>query len=828
MFYSYFTNPRWYSPRWYHEGIATFLETWMAGGIGRALGGYDEMMFRTMVADSSYFYDFVGIESEGTTIDFQIGANSYLYGTRFVSYVALQHGPEKILQWFNRSEGSSAFFATEFEDVFGTSLDDEWSRWIEFERRWQAANLDSVRTYPVTPWRPLYAGTLGSVSREFFDAGTGKLYCAVNYPGETAHLAEIDVATGEKRKLVDLQTPTLYYVASVAYDPGIRKLFYTTDNSRDWRDVRVYDLATGDDRTLFADARIGDLVVNPADKSLWGVRHDRGISTLIRMPAPYEYRYEILPLAYGNDLFDIDISPDGKTLLGVLLEINGRQKLVRMEIDSLIAGSRTHETVYEFENNSPANFVFTPDGARVIGTSYFSGVSNVYRIDLATKALEALSNTETGMFRPIPYGADSIIAFRFSGKGFSPVALPVSPTDDIAPIRYLGQEIVDTRPVVKEWKLDPPNPDRIHIDSLITSRGEYDGLGGVGVNSMYPIVQGYKNSYALGLTATLSDPLPVHYLSLTASWTPNESLPMKERFHGYAEYIFRSWRFDAGYNTADFYDLFGPTKSGRKGYTASAEYGSILFQERPRTLDYKLSLAGYSDIDRLPDYQNVAPTVPRFLSLAFKLNYTATMRTLGANDAEKGMKAAFTFNSKIGTERYYPRLYALYDVGMILWDHSSFWVRTAAGYSFGHRDNTLAYFYFAGFGNNWVDHGEVRRYRDYYSFPGVPIDDQESLGGTNFVKLMLEWDLPPIRFRRVGLPNVYANWARLAILTGGLLTNVDDDALRGKATSVGAQLDVKLVLFSNLESTVSGGYASGFRHGVARTDEWMVSLKLLR
>ncbi|HEY4611624.1 MAG TPA: hypothetical protein VII11_01410, partial [Bacteroidota bacterium] len=47
MFYSYLTNPREYSPRWYHEGIATFLETWMAGGLGRALGSYDEMVFRT-------------------------------------------------------------------------------------------------------------------------------------------------------------------------------------------------------------------------------------------------------------------------------------------------------------------------------------------------------------------------------------------------------------------------------------------------------------------------------------------------------------------------------------------------------------------------------------------------------------------------------------------------------------------------------------------------------------------------------------------------------------------------------------------------------------
>ena len=54
MAYSYFATPRAFSPRWYHEGIAVFMETWMSGGIGRVMGGYDEMVFRAMVRDSVF------------------------------------------------------------------------------------------------------------------------------------------------------------------------------------------------------------------------------------------------------------------------------------------------------------------------------------------------------------------------------------------------------------------------------------------------------------------------------------------------------------------------------------------------------------------------------------------------------------------------------------------------------------------------------------------------------------------------------------------------------------------------------------------------------
>jgi hypothetical protein len=84
--FSFLGSPRVYSPRWFHEGGAVFMETWMGGGLGRALGGYDEMMFRAMARDKRYMYDVVGLESEGTSADFQVGANSYLYGTRFMNY----------------------------------------------------------------------------------------------------------------------------------------------------------------------------------------------------------------------------------------------------------------------------------------------------------------------------------------------------------------------------------------------------------------------------------------------------------------------------------------------------------------------------------------------------------------------------------------------------------------------------------------------------------------------------------------------------------------------------------------------------------------------
>src|SRR5262249_57081281 len=112
ILYYYLTAPRDAAPRWYHEGIAVFLETWMAGGQGRAQGAYDEMVFRSMVRDGSRFYDPLGLESEGTKTDFQVGALAYLYGARFMTYMAYQRSPEQLIEWASRCDGSKRYYAS--------------------------------------------------------------------------------------------------------------------------------------------------------------------------------------------------------------------------------------------------------------------------------------------------------------------------------------------------------------------------------------------------------------------------------------------------------------------------------------------------------------------------------------------------------------------------------------------------------------------------------------------------------------------------------------------------------------------------------------------
>ena len=825
MIYSYLCSPRRFAPRWYHEGSAVFIETWLAGGIGRALGGYDEMAFRAMVQDGSYLYDLVGLESEGTTSDFQIGQNSYLYGTRFMSYLALRHGPEKVVEWVNRDDGSKAYYASEFKTLFGDNIDDEWQRWVEFERTFQDENLARVRAYPVTQHRVACERALGSVSRGYIDEETGKLLVAVNYPGTFAHIAAIDLATGKLEKIHEVQTPALYYVTSLAFDPAQRTLFYTTNNGKHWRDLNAVDVRTRESKRLITNCRIGDLAFCSADSTLWGVQHHNGFSTIVRVSPPYDDWDRILPLMefkYGTDVFDLDVSPDGKVLTGSMLEINGAVKLVRFDTAELLRGQTGYGVLHEFTNTAPANFVFSKDGQHLYGTSYQTGVSNVFRWDFAGENMECVTNADIGYFRPIPRG-DSLVVFAYTSDGFRPAVIADTTLTDVNAIRYLGQAVVDQWPVVKDWKLGSPRA--VNLDSLTTYDGEYHKFRSITTASLYPIVEAYKSYTSIGVRWNFMDPLGLHGGDIKVGVSPTSSLPDKELVH--AAFIYRHfpWTLKAAYNKADFYDFFGPRKTSRKGYGVGLIRSDYLIADKPRFLEYTIDVAYYGGLERLPYNQNILATFDSYAAASAGLNFKRTQSSIGSVDEEKGIKWGLNLEGNLVNDDFYTKGIAELDLGFLTpIDHSSIWLRNVGGYSRGDRDDSFASFYFGGFGNNYVDHQEVKRYRDYDRFPGVEIDE---IGGTNFVKSTVEWTLPPVRFRRVGFQQLYCTYARTALFVGGVAVNLDEEAFRREVGNVGGQVDFRLVIFSALESTLSVGYAAAKEEGHKMDTEFMISLKIL-
>lgn len=161
-------------------------------------------------------------------------------------------------------------------------------------------------------------------------------------------------------------------------------------------------------------------------------------------------------------------------------------------------------------------------------------------------------------------------------------------------------------------------------------------------------------------------------------------------------------------------------------------------------------------------------------------------------------------------------------------NHLSFWLRTAAGGSLSDEFNPFTRFGFAAFGNNIIDYQASRRYRNIFAFPGLGFDAGRFIIARSFAKGTAELVLPPIRFRHLGSLNFYSNWMQFTVFSSAITTS-EPDFGKNRFMNVGTQLDIKLVIFSLLESTLSVGYAQAFDLlGNDKFEEWMISLKLLK
>ncbi len=824
ILYFYLTSPRVAAPRWFHEGIAVFVDTWMAGGIGRVQSGYDEMVFRAMVRDNAPFYSPHGLVSKGTDIDFQLEINSYLYGARFMTWLARRYSPEMLIEWAARREGSRGYYATQFTHVFGVTLEEAWAQWIADERRFQQANLAVIRTYPITPYRDVTSRALGSVSRAYYDPASKQIYAAFNYPGVVAHVGAIDIESGAVQRIMPIKGPVIYSVTSLAWDPDGRALFYTTDNGS-FRDLVQLDPATGKTRMLQKDARIGDIVFSKSDRALWGLRHLNGFVTIVRIPAPYTSWEQIVTLPYGTIAYDLDVSPDGTKLVASFGEITGAQDVRVMSVEGLKKRDTTPLARFDFAQSVPNGFTFSADGRYLYGSSYLTGVSNIFRYELASGALEAVSNTDTGFFRPVPLGGDDLLVFRYTGSGFIPTRIAAKPVADISPITFLGERLSADHPVVRSWNVGSPMV--IPYDTLDKRQQPYRLFGGLRLESFYPIVQGYKESAAAGMRLNLSDRIRLNRVSIAASFAPITDLPASERLHLEADYERYDWRGHAAFNTADFYDLVGPTKTGRKGYVVGVGRSTTLIYDEPRRLTLVVDGSFSGNLDQLPDFQNVPVDVDRLGTLDAELNFQRRSQVAWRGRPRVGHAVdGGCARRQLADRTPFSHVRGSYDRGVALpVDHMSIWFRQAAGFSPNDRRQPFANFFFGGFGNNYVDRGNEKRYRETYSMPGAELNE---IGGRNFVKSMVDLNLPPLRFDGLGTPGFYVPWMRPAVFVGALATNLDDRASRRVVYNSGAQLDFSISALSVLDLMLSVGGAVAVEDRHAPRYEAMISLKVLR
>src|SRR5262249_27473 len=394
---------------------------------------------------------------------------------------------------------------------------------------------------------------------------------------------------------------------------------------------------------------------------------------------------------FGTIPFGLDISPDGTMLSASVGEVNGHQSVQVWRLSDLLNDNATPIASFSLGQSTPEGFVFSPDGRYLYGSAYYTGVSNIYRYEIATNDIQAISNTSTGLFRPIPRADGPPLVHEFTGQGLRPGVLQnPTPPQGLGNIHFLGAEIAHDHPVVQSWAVG--SPASVPFDSMVTERNHYVPNNEMRLGAAYPIVEGYRGRVAAGYHVIFEDPLQFNQLEATVSYSPNTELQDQD-WHVDLRYHTLSWKFRYWHNDADFYDLFGPTERARAGDAGMIGYHHSFIYDPPRQLDFTADLAYYTGLDTLPGAQDVSTSFDTLATFTSGLSYTNETRSLGAIDHEKGWHWNLDAEFDHANGQTFPSLRAGLDVGVPLpWNNTSFWLYTAAGAVGGDRNSSLSNF----------------------------------------------------------------------------------------------------------------------------------------
>ena len=270
----------------------------------------------------------------------------------------------------------------------------------------------------------------------------------------------------------------------------------------------------------------------------------------------------------------------------------------------------------------------------------------------------------------------------------------------------------------------------------------------------------------------------------------------------------------------------------RKGYDIGAAYSRNFTFQLPFRWGWNAAVNAYGDMDALPMYQNVSvdKSINSFYTASAEIFASKTRTSLGGTMAEQGYSVGLSAYSYLADGKFYPSLTMTLAKGVLLpvMRNTCAWLRMAVGQNFGGDDSVFGNTYFGGFRNNYVDYRAADRYRFVTSLPGMTID---AVSAHSFCKATGELNLQPLRFRNTGLLYLYPTYAQLSLFASDLMANPWGKQSFGNYVSLGSQVNLEVVLYNYMKTTVSFGYARCMGQESAvpcrSGGEWLLSIKLL-
>ncbi len=401
--------PNGFTAGWLLEGLATYEETeGTAFGRGR---NPDVAMVRRMAALAG---EFATEDRASLGLDaWPGGIGAYFYGEGFVRELETSLGEGTWPEIARVHAGRVIPYTDDWtaHSVTGASFHTRWQEWRTAESRRAQAQARAIRGRGQSVSQPLTTLGVRRSGPRFSPDGQGVAYTSRSLDrfravrivrGDGSDYREIARRNGGTRLA---WTPD---GRSIVFDePEVHRLFSS------FSDLRVADVTTGRVRKLSRGLRAREPDVAPDGRSVVFVKESGGQAELASIGLDGQGLRVLTASAPETEWSGPRFSPDGRSVVASRWTEGGLLDLVLVDLASGAQSELTHDRAKDVE---PA---FAPDGRHVVFRSDRDGVSNLYALRLADRALFRVTNVLGGAFTPdVAPDGRSLVFADYSAHGY--------------------------------------------------------------------------------------------------------------------------------------------------------------------------------------------------------------------------------------------------------------------------------------------------------------------------------------------------------------------------------------------------------------------------
>jgi len=439
--------PNQVQPRWFIEGLATYYESARSSG-GRIRSSIYDMYLRMAVLQGKLLeLD----QMSSITRYFPRGDVPYLYGSRFLDYLARRFGAEKLTRISHDYGGQPLPYAINrtAKRILGHTFIELYEQFKEhLRRRYQVQRLGVVRQGR-TPFTEVtdYGESCGTPRF----SSDGKELVFIDTDGRSEFAVKVlDTASGRIVQRFEIRGGS-----GADFTPDARYIVY--GGAAMWRtvynfhDLYVRNRASGKVRRLTDGLRARDPAVSPRGDRVAFTTNELGTMSLRVVPFDGGAARVLIKGGNGEQFYTPRWSPDGASLVYSRWRPGGYRDIEQLHLPSGQVRRLTDDRALDMDPT------YSADGRRVYFSSDRTGIFNLYSHELATGRLSQVTNVLGGAFTPAVSPAEDRAYFvSFSARGYDLASMRL----DRARYRPAAPYVDDRPQPVKTAPPDEPYPER--------------------------------------------------------------------------------------------------------------------------------------------------------------------------------------------------------------------------------------------------------------------------------------------------------------------------------------------------------------------------------